>query len=850
MKLKTISRIIALSLASTSALSTHLYAEENQETEDKKKDDNVIVVTSQKREQRLQDVPLSVQAFTEEELKGLGIDSSTDIANAVTNVQLNAAGGNGNQIITIRGIGLNDFALNNTPTAAVHIDEVALGSNAMTNFTVFDLERVEVLKGPQGTLFGRNSTAGVLNFITAKPTDYLEGYVRLTVGDYDTTNFEGVVSGPMTENLSYRASFKQDTSDEGFQTNTNSAAGFTENGKIDRWAGRFQLQWEDDSTLVNFKYQAGEDTSDPWLPQAEGLTAADGSLCASGLVGRPDPSECFINALFGASYQMISDTDGDVHSGAYNFKPVADDEFSGAALRIEHDTGNGTFISLTGVDEFNYRHQTDLDGVAAVNLQEIAAIIDAAGIAADLGLDPIGTFLFAQEDAFANSYILNQLEDFEIEQVSQEFRFVSPGGETFNYLLGAFFTSDEIKNTTGYQSDAFSLFLGLPLPGAVYNHEFEQSNDSYAFFAQGDYAISDVTTVTFGMRYTKDEKEFINRSYGSHPAMAEFLELAFGIPGVDQLPILPDLFGFGLDMTLPSPNIDGYSAELIDDGSRLRQKAEFSHVSWKLGVDHKLEDDWMIYASVADGYKAGGFPGVIPTAGLFESTPYSEETIMSYEFGTKLSALDNTLRLNAALFFNDYEDMQGVYATSVGFDRLERVGDAKINGIELDGVWDLTDSLTWSFGISNISTEIENGSMDAVDFTGVNPRAAEGRSLFDGNELAHSPQVTATSRLEYDLSVGDDMYMIFQVNMSYKSDYYLRYDNTPNTLWDKSTTVFGFRVSLGDLDDVWQVALWGKNVTDEEFPTYQSFSLDKADQFVFYNAPARFGIDLTYRFGE
>ena len=817
----------------------------------------VIEITSQKRVQRSQDVPLSVEAFSERDLKNLGVVTASDITENVTNVQLNAAGGNGNQIVTIRGIGLNDFGLNSTPTAAIHVDEIALGSNAMSNFAVFDLERVEVLKGPQGTLFGRNSTAGVVNFIVQKPSDVFEGYATLTLGNYSTTNFEGAVGGPISENFSYRASLKSESTSEGFQTNTNTDVDWRENGEIDRWAGRFQLAYDSGDFRALFKYQAGEDKSEPWLPQAEGLYAADGSFCASGIAGNPNPNQCFIGGLFGASYQMISDTDGDVHSGSYNFEPSADDEFSGASLRLELDVDGGTFVSLTGMDEMTYIHNTDLDGVGFVDYQDLAvgivALADSLGLTdeqwlTEIGLDPFGTRAIAENPDFQRGNILNQLENFEIDQFSQEFRFTSEGGQRFNYLFGAYYSSDDIKNTTGYQSDGFSLFLGLPLQGAIYNYEFEQENTSYAIFGQGDYALTDATTLTFGARYTKDEKQFISSSFGTHPDMAAFLDAAFGVPNTDQLPILPDLFGFGLDNSLPTSSIDGFSAELIDGGSKLKQKVEFSNLSWKLTLDHKIEDDWMVYASVADGFNAGGFPAVIITACLFEATPYDEETIMAYEIGSKLTALNNSLRLNASLFYYDYSDLQGVYATAVGFDRLQRIGDADVYGIEVDGTWVLTDSLQWRFGFATLDTEVVNGATDAVDASGTNPRAPV--SLFEGNNLAHAPEFTANSSLNYEADISDDLYLTFQANVSYRSDYYTRFDGTPISKWDDSSMVVGFRATLNDMDDVWQVALWGKNITNEEFATYQSFSLDKGDQFIFFNAPATYGIDFTYRFGN
>jgi len=799
----------ALSISIGLALSfstTQSRAEESSSvSQNERKELEVISVTSQKRSQRLQDVPASLNAFTENELKDLGITNAVDIANAIPNIELNSAGGNGNQIITIRGVGLNDFSLNNTPTTAVHIDEVPLSSNAMTGFSLFDLERVEVLKGPQGTLFGRNSTAGVVNFITQKPTDITEGYVTATVGNYGTFNLEGAIGGELTDSLTARLSIKSETSDEGFQTNTNPDASWSENGEVDKFAARVQLMWTGDDTTILANIHTGSDKSQPWLPQAEGTTGVDGTPCASALVGRPDPSECFVDGFFGAAYQEISDTDGDVHSGSYDFKPTADDAYNGFSLRIDHELSFATFTSLTGADNFRYRHKTDLDGIAGMDLQEIAGFI---------GLD--------KNDSWQTANILHQFEDFEVDQFTQEFRLTSTTGGDLKWLTGLFYAVEDIKNSTGYASDNFGLFASLPADfggygavientGAVFNHDFEQENSSYAIFAQFDYALTDETNVSFGSRYTKDDKDFEDESYGLDDAGNRVVKL---------MPFSVD----PLDLTT------------------LKQSFSTSNVSWKVGMDHKIEDDWMVYGGVSKGNKSGGFPGTIPFSEA-DVAAYGDETIISYELGSKLSALDNTLRLDVTAFYYDYQDMQGVYATTEGFDTLNRVGDAKVMGVELSGTWLLTESLTWTFGAALLDTEISDSVENVGDALG-NP------TDFNGNELSHAPKQSASTSFNWTNDISDNLLLSVQVNAAYKSDFFLRYDNDPSSHWDESSLTLGSRITLTNADDTWSVALWGRNITDEVIPSYQSFSLAKQDHFVFYNQPATFGIDFTYRFED
>lgn len=246
-----------------------------------------VVVTAQKREQSLQDVGIAVSAFSGDQLDALGISSAAEITELIPNIQMQAANGNGNHIVVIRGIGLNDFSLNNTPTAAIHIDEGYLASGAMTGFSLFDIERVEVLKGPQGTLYGRNSTAGVVNFITRKPSQEFDAFIETTIGNWKTLNVEGAVGGGLTDTLSGRLAFRSDRRGEGFQDNLNTAAGVPSKiGEVDKWGLRAQLLWEpSDELSVLFNLHGSKDQSDNWVPTNESVDDGAGGICSAALSG-------------------------------------------------------------------------------------------------------------------------------------------------------------------------------------------------------------------------------------------------------------------------------------------------------------------------------------------------------------------------------------------------------------------------------------------------------------------------------------------------------------------------------------------------------------------------------------
>ncbi|WP_163933057.1 TonB-dependent receptor [Paraferrimonas sp. SM1919] len=806
-------------LSSAIIASTAAYAEEAQQ--EKQKGLEVIEVTAQKRVQRLQDVGMSVDALSQDQLKDFGVNSASDIVNTMTNVELNSAGGNGNQIITIRGIGLNDFGLNNTPTAAVHVDEAYLGSNAMTSFAVFDLERAEVMKGPQGTLFGRNSTAGVINFITNKPTEDFEGYLTGTVGNYNTYNAEGAFGGEIANGVRARVSFKSENTQDGWQENLNPTAGWDNNGKVNKWAGRFQLAWEIGNTEFLAKVHGGADKSDAWLPQAEGMYAADGSYCPSGLVGRPDKNNCYL-------YLGSPSSNEDLSQGMYDYKPYSNDEFVGGSLRIDHDFGFANFTSLTAAEKFNYRHGTDLDGVAGNDMSWLWGLY---------GVDV--------DSSWQNASLLHQIEDFEIKQISQEFRLTSPGGERFNWLVGVNYAQEELTNSTHYDSDAFSLIFamdfldgalatedpaiiadtyalvemaGLTQTGNSYYHDFEQSNKAFGVFGQADYSlIADTLKLNFGARYTTETKDFANASYG---AMYQGTEWAYP-----------------LVIMSADPN--------FVETTPYQQSIDFNHLSWNVGLDYNVHSDLMFYATVSNGFKAGGFPAALPFSPA-DSEPFGKEVVDAFEVGTKGTLLDNTLQYTAAAFYYDYQDMQGVYPKYVegqlSFDKLARIGDVTIKGVEFDAAYQLFEGLTLRAAVGLIDTEIKDSATDVAN-------SYNELTSFNGNELSHSPKVNANSHIRYEFDVSEDFYMALQADVSYKSEYYLRFDNEPSAKWDQASTKVGARIMFADIYDKWNVALWGRNLTNEMAPTYQSFSLDKGDHFVFYNMPRTFGIDFNYKFG-
>ena len=296
-----------------------------------------VLVTAQKREQRFGDVGISGTAYTGEALAEAGVAQLTDLALLTPNVQIKYVMANSIPNVTIRGIGLNDYAANNNPAAGIYIDDVYLVSPAMLTFGMFDLERVEVLKGPQGTLFGRNTTAGTINFISKKPGDQLDGYLTLDVGNYERILAEGAIGGPFTDTLSARFAIQTIQQGEGFQTNRLNGQKI---GEVDRTSARGELQWKpSDDVNVLLSLYGGKDKSDVWLIKIDN--------------------------------PFTTEDDGDTdpyRSGASN-DPHMDLENTGANLTIDWSLSDAlTLTSVTGYQDFSRFHVEDRDATSLIML--------------------------------------------------------------------------------------------------------------------------------------------------------------------------------------------------------------------------------------------------------------------------------------------------------------------------------------------------------------------------------------------------------------------------------------------------------------------------------------------------
>lgn len=411
-----------------------------------------IIVTSQKREERLQDTPVSVTAFTGNVIRELGLTNSVDIAQQTPGLSIGTPVGEGNNpSITLRGVGLNDFNDNNEGTVAVYMDEVYLGSLAGQTFQLFDLERVEVLRGPQGTLYGRNATGGLVHFISRKPSEEVDMYMEATYGRYDQIKLEGAVGGPITDMIQARLAVAY-----------NKADGYVENrigpdtNESDNLAGRLMVNFnlnESLSLLLNAHGAKSDVIAAAYQHQGTGLDL-NGGPCTTGL------------ALAGQCTDFFGyrDTDGDPWAGEYNRQGRLKLDTFGFSGTLTWDFADGmTLTSITAYEDVEKFHQEDTD--------------------------------------MSPNDILFPTFELDAKQFSQEVR-INGASERFNWVVGAYYYDQDIHMPQ-------ALRFGVDLDPTFYLDTLaQQDTRSIAGFAQVEYDITPQFGILLGGRYTDERKKY------------------------------------------------------------------------------------------------------------------------------------------------------------------------------------------------------------------------------------------------------------------------------------------------------------------------------------------------------
>ncbi|WP_299768888.1 TonB-dependent receptor [uncultured Pseudoteredinibacter sp.] len=742
-----------------------------------------IVVTAQKREQSLQDVPISVSAVDGEKMAEAGISNLEDLSAYVPNFQ--QANSPLGQVISIRGVssGINQGF---EQSVVQYVDDIAIGRGPMARMPFMDLERVEILRGPQNVLFGKNSIGGAISITTAKPTEDFEGSVQVEhENKYGSNEIQAMVSGPLSDTVGARLAIRAHQEDGYFDNTTN---GDDEQQK-DELTARLTLDWTPTDTFnASLKL---EHSSFDFEGRGEEVIAGYDSV-----------SPLFTGMSYGEIGEYLTAVTGQdigYEDGTQNRKrqtnndEYSDNETNQVVLTMNWDYYEFTITSVTGYVDYELDEDTDLD---LSGLESIRA---------------------AQQEKF--------------DQISQEIRFTSPGGETVDWIAGAYYQSWDLEygqqnivddeNLTSALSDiglgllapfarvtgfnpAASLLanygVGAPFLAATAagrqlfslkeinntsnNRDYSGTSDTYSAFGQATWNVNEEVRLTLGARYTLEEKD------------AERSLTIYDTSGGGLTPA-------GIETQLVMGGVFGIENHAVKDDRREES------VTGTLIAEWDATEDLMLYASVSNGFKAGGFDA---RAGRADDFEYEDETVINYEIGTKAELLGGRAQLNAAIFYTDYTDLQvSQFDGTVGF-VVGNAASARSQGIELDGRIMLTEELLLIGSMAYLDYEFKEYEGAACP-PKVTLDTGSVTCDLSGEPSTFAPEMSASITLNYITPISDALNLHMTMDTSYRSAQYVEATLEPLMEQDSEINV-NARIALEA--ENWMLALVGKNLTDND----------------------------------
>ncbi len=613
-----------------------------------------VVVTAQRRSEPLQAVPVSVQAFDGKAINDLGIRSSTDIGQFTPNVDIALPSGSGSQpIITIRGIGLNDYDTNNAGPNGIYVDEVYLSAPNSQTFQTFDLQRIEVLKGPQGTLYGRNTSGGAINFISVKPSDTFEADLHAEYSSYNTINVEGGVGGPIAPNLDARIAGTYNYSD-GY--GYNSLTGTREDGE-NNGAVRAALLWTPTSALkVLFNIHGGYVNNRPTEYRHIGdLNPATGAQCT---VAQSYAGKCV--DLYGYG------TPSGFYDGEYNRREHLKVNDAGAYLRADYAPGPVTFTSITAFEHNDKFHPEDTDA-GPYGLLKI-----------DFGVrsDTLTQELRASHSEDKYDWVVGFFYLNETLRQDQPINILLDGDNFF----GPGACDAVFANNPPTAADLLAPISTCAQKG--YDRSY-QTTSAYAVFGQGDYAVTDKLKLTLGGRVTSEDRSF------DYLGQTQY---QYGGEG-NYTPIVT----------------------LADTHESLDKTAFSYRVAADYHFTSRIHAYVSVATGYKSGDFNGSFLSSNPVEDALQLKPVQPETVTAYEIGLKSSLFNNRLILDLAAFYNDYSNMQVFVlvppvagGTGLPVNVLDNAKRAHTDGIDAELIARPVHNFTATFNLGLLDTRLDN----------------------------------------------------------------------------------------------------------------------------------------------
>lgn len=820
-----------------------------------------VIVTAQKRAESLQDVPISMTALDGERMEDTGVRSFADMSSYVSNLEIKE--NPVNTIITMRGI---DIGSNQSfeQSVGIYVDGIHYGKSRQVRTGLFDLQQVEVLRGPQGILFGKNTLAGAINVTTASPVigEETNGKVSVSRETHYGDILEGNINTSLSDTLAVRFAFRDQESD-GYLDNSFEDARSPTTPTTDEEIWRISALWEpNENTSVSLKHtqsdfvRVGSNSVITQFSPLENLGQADTMMYA--VMGATHPAFASISTADSDSPYRDDIVPGSLALAQYMGKDLdgtedrlagTDTEIDNTSLNIEIDLANGyTFTSVTGIANYNYQDGIDAD--------------------------------------FLPLTFIGRSDHSDYKQTSQEFRIASPSDRDFSFVAGAYATSSEqeidrlvvfdgtlgvpnvMRLVTG-QGDpsagnpsflAFSaeqLALGalmqagvtdptpaqiagtaasaavqaqLGIEGATMWNQlgrlsnWKQDTDSWAVFFQGTYQLTDELSLTAGVRYTEEDK----KAHAAADLITDFTGLTTPSTNTMLAKLMGSLF-------------ESY-AHVFDEERSTDQLMPAFNLQWR------PSDTTQYYVSYSEGFKSGGFnaaddqnPKFLADGTILRTVPgtgfeYDDETAKSFEIGGKHTLLDGAMQINWAAFSSEYEDQQVSTFVGLGF-VVANAASSDSQGLEVDIAWQATDQLRLGANLAVLDANYasfpgaactaEQGSalLGLGDLTSDSPvtsalgcqqqflgngEAAGSSQDLSGGPLGADYSGTLTADYVMPLSSGNTWFIGMDINFT---DGYLMTGDQDPVDFQESYEKINFRTGING--DNWNLMVYGRNITDE-----------------------------------
>jgi iron complex outermembrane receptor protein len=749
-----------------------------------------VVVTAQKRAQKLQEVPNTITAISGKSIEEKQIVLSTDVERLAPNLSAQGGGRTGKPRWFLRGIGTNDPNANQDGPLSIYVDDVVVGLQSNQSIPLFDIERVEVLRGPQGTLWGKNNTGGALNFISKKPVFNSSGYGKLTYGSYNTRIIESAVNGEIIDDvLAARVSGYYETSD-----------GWAKNIVLDEYGP----QVKDQNLRLQLLAKLSPSLDAQLILTTRDVDASDAPTYSVGATTKPGTD------------LTVLDPDGAYNQGGSKYIPPY-----GNNPNVYSDYLSGDGYNKVHNESATLKFDWQLDGVT---LTSISALSKRDGDTLSLVGVPLNTTLNRTSSTAG----------LETEQVTQEFRLTSPKDQKVGWILGAYYYDLKAANNT-----RTARFPTVKINGGTQNpttviatqaqyseSSWDQDSESKAIFGNAKYSLNEKASVTVGLRYTREGKDITETSLtATNTASVK-----------DNVTYISENAWF-----LPGGVVLGSKAPAL---LTLEKGNTWNKTTWDITPEYKFNEDLFAYLRVATGFRSGGYNQSITNGDITETSP---ETLTDYELGLKSTWLEGSLTVNSAIYYYDIKNLQlniqraflnattNTYTTSAAGE-----SDGIIRGIEVEV--NALPTLNWRIGgsLGLLHSEYKDF---IYTIGGSQPLDASGNTFY------RTPNTSF--RLDTDYTVPlDTGNLVFGTDWSYRSKIYHN-ATVQNDPWQETSGYWigNIRVSYSPFNSKWNFTGFISNVTDKA-PVYlrQIANPNTGLQPWSFSSPRTWGLSVNYKF--